>query len=61
MINHFGHLIDRVEICEKKLKEIYVMKTLNALILPGVVAFGARPAFYGGQAERCMQAMDVPM
>ena len=61
MINHFGHLIDRVEICEKKLKEIYVIRTLNALILSGVVAFGAGPAFSGGHAERCMQAMGILM
>ena len=43
----------------KKLREIYVLTTFNALILLGVFAFGAGSAFSGGHAERCMPAMGI--
>ena len=35
------------------------MKTINAVILSGVITLGAAPAFSGGHAERCMQAISI--
>ena len=35
------------------------MKTINAVILSGVITLGAAPAFSGGHAERCMQAINI--